>query len=465
MNLRAEPTRVLVVDDDALLLKTVERSLLRMGFEVMGADSLARARELLSHSSSSSSYDVLLCDFHLGDGTAPELVRSALAAHKAQAAYCMTGDASCATVVAAMRAGCTDVIEKPFETSRIVALLTTHRVAGKGAEDHTGEWRRQFCPQIIGEHPRLLDVIRVIRNVAATSSTVLVTGESGTGKELVARAIHDASPRADKPFVALNCAAIPEALFEAELFGHSRGAFTNAVAAREGHLLAAHGGTLFLDEIGDMPLPAQAKLLRVLQEQRIMPLGSDRAVPINIRVVAATNKDLETAIEAGNFRADLYFRISVIPISLPPLRERTEDIMPLARQFLEQTAAQAQRPVVGFEASAERALCEHGWPGNIRELANTIERAVVLSASGRLTAADLGLSSRRHKTAPQVPVLSLKDTMPDVGEPMTLRLALDSVERKLIEEALEKTRGNRTEAAVLLGLNRTTLIEKIRKFA
>jgi transcriptional regulator with PAS, ATPase and Fis domain len=316
-------------------------------------------------------------------------------------------------------------------------------------------WRQKFAPGILGDDPRLAEVLRLVRNVADTDCTVLITGESGTGKELLARAVHAGSLRKDGPFVPLNCAAIPESLIEAELFGHVRGAYTGAIAAREGRIASAHGGTLFLDEIGDLPPSAQAKLLRMLQDLVITPLGSDRPLAIDVRIVAATNQDLERMVDEGKFRADLYYRLSVIPVQVPPLRERAGDVVVLARQFLAAANQRNGRGVDGFEESAERALAEHRWPGNVRELMHMVERAVLLKGQGRIRASDLPLARIARGTGTH------RVTIPTEG--LDLRRAMDEVERQLIDEALERTGGNRTEAAALLGLNRTTLVEKIRK--
>jgi transcriptional regulator with GAF, ATPase, and Fis domain len=284
---------------------------------------------------------------------------------------------------------------------------------------------------------------------------VLIYGESGTGKELVARAVHDASPRRDKPFVPINCAAIPESLIEDELFGHTRGAFTGAEAARQGRIASADGGTLFLDEIGDMPIIAQAKLLRVLQERALTPVGGDRSIPVDIRVVAATNRDLDAMVAAGSFRADLLFRLRVIEVRLPPLRDRGDDILTLARSFLAQANRRNNRSVTGFDPAAESTLAGHAWPGNVRELANTIERAVILKRQGLLSAADLRLTGKRGAPA-AAPAAAAPDDL-------NLRSTLDKTEKRLIAIALERSAGNRTEAAALLGLNRTTLVEKMKR--
>jgi DNA-binding NtrC family response regulator len=448
MTQASESVSVVVVDDDAATRESMTALLGGLGCTVTVAGSVGSARALLAGKRA----DIGFFDDGLGDGSAPELVRWALAGGLVGRAYCMTADTRRERVVAAMRAGCCDVLAKPVDRDHIEEIIARKSDAGE-----LDEWRRQYAPQVVGEAARLLEVFETLRSVAQANCTVLVTGETGTGKEVVARTVHNASDRRDKPFVALNCAAIPEALIEAELFGHTRGAFTGALVAREGRIAAASGGTLFLDEIGDMPAAAQAKLLRVLQERLLTPLGADRSVPVDVRIVAATNKDLEAMVEAGTFRADLFYRLSVVRVELPALRDRPEDVVPLARHFIAQVNKSTGRNVAGLDGSAEEVLRKHTWPGNVRELANTIERAVVLKrTAGPLSATDLGLSAKVARGSGPIRI---------APEELKLKPALDRLEMDLIKKALEHADGNRTEAASLLGLNRTTLVEKLRKFA
>ncbi len=313
-------------------------------------------------------------------------------------------------------------------------------------------WRRVYAPDVVGVSPSLEFTLQIIQRCADTDSTVLITGESGTGKELLAEALHRASPRNPGPFVAVNCAALPESLVEAELFGHAKGAFTGASGQRLGRLAAAQGGTLFLDEVGDLPLFAQAKLLRALQERRITPVGSDASQPFDVRIVAATHRNLEEMVDRGEFRLDLYYRLSVIRAQSAPLRDRPEDILPLVHHFVEHFNAIAGRNISGISTQAEARLLAHRWPGNVRELSNTIERAVVLGASGVIDASALGLEPPQQSTSEAV-----------LPEELDLRKAIKLVEQQLIKRALDQAQGNRTEAAALLGLNRTTLVEKLRK--
>ena len=322
----------------------------------------------------------------------------------------------------------------------------------------------QMPSSIRGSSNCLREALTTLLSVADTDCTVLLTGESGTGKELFARELHASSARASGPFAAINCAAIPESMMEAELFGHVRGSFTGATGTRPGRLAAADGGTLFLDEIGDLPLAAQAKLLRVLQEGTITPVGSDSDVAIDVRVVAATHRDLEQMVADGTFRADLFFRLNVVQIQLPNLRTRgADDILELADHFLGEAVRKHRRKLAEIDAEARKALLDYHWPGNVRELSHKIERAVLLARGASITAADLNLgrAPQRARTVTAPPELRVINGQGDLD----LKKALERVEKAFIEKALERTNGNRTEAAALLGLNRTTLVEKMRKIA
>lgn len=311
-------------------------------------------------------------------------------------------------------------------------------------------------PILIGDHPLMKKIDAIVRQVAATDATVLITGESGTGKELIARALHSGSPRANRPFVPVNCAAIPEELLESELFGHIRGAFTGAHSARAGMFQLADGGTIFLDEVGDMPLVLQAKLLRVLQDRHVRPVGSDRAQPVNVRVIAATNKNLEKAVEKGGFREDLFYRLQVIPIHLPPLRARRSDIPLLLQHFLEKTNRKYGRNAQ-LTPEAMVHLWEYDWPGNVRELENIIERLVVLNDNGSVDLENLPSSVRAFISEKKIPTPTL-----DGGE-LNLQRAVELFEYRLIDEALRRTNGNRSAAAQILGVKRTTLLSKLRR--
>ncbi len=330
-------------------------------------------------------------------------------------------------------------------------------------------WRAQFAAEIIGESPEIVTALETIRQVASSTSTILITGETGSGKELFARAVHRASPRRARPFIPINCGAIPEQLLETELFGHIKGAFTGAHNARAGRFMAANEGTIFLDEIGELPLSAQAKLLRVLEERVVTPVGSDSEVPVNVRIVVATHRDLASMVAQGTFRADLFFRLSVVPVELPALRQRPGDILELAEHYITTTSHRLGRSVVGLDATGRSALLDYSWPGNVRELSHVIERAVLLARTVRLGERDFQLRSSPPVCArgtAEVPKIALGQPPIAASEgSLDLRAALDNVERQLIERALQRASGNRTEAAVLLGLNRTTLVEKLRKYS
>jgi DNA-binding NtrC family response regulator len=375
----------------------------------------------------------------------------------------ITGYGGAQQSVEALRAGAFWYLEKPFDQQHLDAV---RRLVEQAIElgrlktenrmlQHQLRSRYRF-ENIVGNSPALRSVLDVVAKVADTDSTVLVTGESGTGKELIARAIHFNSRRADRMFVTVNCGAIPEELLESELFGHVRGAFTNAVNHREGRFALAHGGTIFLDEIGDMSANLQVKLLRVLQDRSFEPVGSSKTMSVDVRVIAATNQDLETAIRERRFREDLFYRLNVIPIEVPPLRERREDIPLLVKHFLEAASRERSRPVPALAREAEDRLVGHAWPGNVRELENVIERLVVLCGDREIDVEDLPPALRRPSApAPSAPQL------PPTG--LSFRDVVEDFETDLILQALEQTHWNKNRAAQLLGLNRTTLIEKIKK--
>ncbi|MFT3694237.1 MAG: sigma-54 dependent transcriptional regulator [Kofleriaceae bacterium] len=333
-------------------------------------------------------------------------------------------------------------------------------------------WRRQFAAEIVGESVEVVDALDTIRRVANTDCSILITGETGTGKELFARATHRASNRRAKAFIPVNCAALPETLIEAELFGHVKGAFTGAMTARAGRFLSAQGGTLFLDEIGDLPLSAQAKLLRVLEERVVTPVGADSDTPIDVRIVAATHRNLEQMVAEGKFRADLYFRLSVVPLHLPALRDRGDDFDLIVDLTLARMCERTGREPMTLEPTARQAIRAYAWPGNVRELAHKIERAALLARGTQIAEGDLSLPTSRQSVK-VVPVMMAegsgpipKQEVPVLDDStLDLRTALEAVERTLIDRALSKANGNRTEAAALLGLNRTTLVEKLRKYA
>jgi len=310
------------------------------------------------------------------------------------------------------------------------------------------------CGELIGKSGAMLPVFKIITAAAVVDSTILISGESGTGKELVARAIHQHSLRKDNPMIKVNCAALPESLLESELFGHEKGAFTGAVKERKGKFEQAHGGTIFLDEIAEMPLAAQAKLLRVLQERTIERLGGNREIRVDVRIIAATNRDLRREVEEGRFREDLFYRLNVIPIQLPPLRERQEDILPLAQQFLNRFAERMHKPVMEISKEAKKAMLSHNYPGNVRELENAVERSVALSLGGELKLEDLPSEFTVVRSAPPSPQTPCSGSLAE---------NVHFLEKNVIEEALRSTGNRKGEAAKLLGISRKTLWEKLKQ--
>lgn len=330
-------------------------------------------------------------------------------------------------------------------------------------------WRRQFAPDVVGDSDEIVEALDTISRVAAVDCSILITGETGTGKELFARAAHRASPRRAAAFVPVNCAALPDSLVEAELFGHVKGAFTGAMNSRAGRFVSANGGTLFLDEVGDLPLSAQAKLLRVLEDHAVCPVGSDTDTPVDVRIIAATHHSLEEMVAQGRFRPDLYFRIAVVPLHLPALRDRGDDFDAIIDLTLMRMAERMGGPAIALEPDARRAIRSYLWPGNVRELAHKIERAALLARGPSITEADLALPSGAGVipvgVGGRLDLSARQDLMELMDSTLDLRTALEQVERALIDRALSKANGNRTEAAALLGLNRTTLVEKLRKYA
>jgi DNA-binding NtrC family response regulator len=370
----------------------------------------------------------------------------------------VTAFGSLDTAVAAIRAGAYDFVTKPFEIEQIAMALdraAQHRALReevKRLRNVLAEARR--FDDIVGESPAIRRVCQMVDNVAGSDATVLITGESGTGKELIAHALHHRGPRSGGPFVAVNCAAMTDTLLESELFGHVRGAFTDAKEARAGLLVKAKGGTIFLDEIGEMPKGMQAKLLRALETRLVRPVGSDVEVPIETRIVAATNRDLETEVEEGRFREDLYFRVNVIRIEVPPLRARGNDVLLLAQHFLESAATRSGKAVVGFSAHAAERLMAYPWPGNVRELHNAVEHAVALTPYDRIVPEDLPQRIREYRQSQFV--------IP--GENPAELLPMHEVERQYILKVLEAVGGNKTLAARVLGFDRRTMYRKLDRY-
>jgi len=453
-------SHVLVVDDEELYRRALERILKRVGHMVTTARDATEALAVVSQ----QGVDLVLADIQMPGINGLELVRQVREISPDLPCIVVTGYGTPKNSVEALRAGAFWYLEKPFDQGHldVVRALVDHAIEFGRLKSENRILQKQLISRygfdaIVGNSRALRDALDVVSKVAATDSTVLITGESGTGKELFARAVHYNSSRADRMFVTVNCGAIPEELLESELFGHVRGAFTNATTNREGRFAVAHEGTIFLDEIGDMSPNLQVKLLRVLQNRTFEPVGSSKSLTVDVRVVAATNQDLKEAIREKRFREDLFFRLNVIPIEIPPLRERPDDIPLLAQHFLDHAVREKNAPVSGFSPEALDLLVAYPWPGNVRELENLVERLVVTrNGDGAIAASDLpdyfhegpGLTL----TAPLVPSTGL-----------CFKEVVDDFEADLIRQALERTQWNKNRAAQLLGLNRTTLLEKIKK--
>ncbi len=458
--------RILVVEDDAAhraMLKTVLGS---WGHAVSTAEDGDEAVAMVR----GQPFDAVLSDVRMARVDGIHALEEILKYNPALPVVLMTAYSSVDTAVRALRLGAADYLVKPLDFDALKETLgRVMAQAGVGIGD-SGLRRRlgEALPpadgdanSIIGRSPAMLAVLDTIRTVAPSEATVLITGESGTGKELAARALHGQSGRARKPMVTVNCAALAESLLESELFGHEKGAFTGADRRRDGRFVQADGGTLFLDEIGEMPLPLQAKLLRALQQGEVQRVGSDVPVTVDVRVIAATNRDLARESAEGRFRQDLFFRLNVINIEMPPLRARTEDIPLLAVRFLGRLAEKNRKAVRGFTPQAMDALIRYPWPGNVRELENAVERAVILAAGEMIDIAQLPAAV----APPSVPAGGeAEDTADKSGAPGLNGLTLDRVERLAIVETLRETGGNKSEAARRLGITRATLHSKLRKY-
>jgi two-component system response regulator PilR (NtrC family) len=435
--------RVLVVDDEKSMRDLLAITLEKEGYDVTLADGGEAAVEAIRR----DAFDAILTDLRMPKVDGLQVLRSAKDLSPETTVIVITAVASTETAVEAMKLGAYDYVTKPFKLDE-VKLIVKNALERKRLRDENLYLRKQLETQyrfenIIGKSPRIVEVFDTIRKIADSTSTVMVTGESGTGKELVARAIHFNSHRRDKPFLSVNCGAIPEGLMESELFGHVKGAFTGAVSNKVGLFSAAEGGTLFLDEITEIPALLQVKLLRAIQEREIRRVGDTKDVKIDVRLIAASNRDLEAAVSDGTMREDLFYRLNVIPIRLPPLRERREDIPLLVAHFLQKLGKELGKEVRGVTADALAVLERYHWPGNIRELENVVERAIVLGAGEVLGADSLPESVRRER-----PLRGMDVDLPEEG--MDLEATLDGLERRYLQRALERTQGVQTKAAELL---------------
>jgi two-component system nitrogen regulation response regulator NtrX len=441
--------KILIVDDERNIRRSVEMILKSAGYEVIEASSASEAAQRLAE----QNFDLMLLDIVMPETDGLQFLQTIRQHANRPTVIIISGNATIQNAVTATREGAYDFIEKPISKDKLLISVKNALAQRQLAEENV-RLRREVSGQhaMIGESAALQKIREQISRVAPTHTRVLILGESGTGKELAARAIHDASERAPQAFIKVNCAAIPEDLIESELFGHEKGAFTGASAAREGKFSLADGGTLFLDEIGDMSLRVQAKVLRALQEGEFERVGGSQTLRVDVRVITATNKNLEAEVRRGRFREDLWFRLNVVPIHMPPLRERKADIPALVQYFSELYCRENGFRLKPIAADAMARLQNHDWPGNIRELRNTIERLVIMTAAETITAADLPLSL-------QVPQPTLNRTFQS-GQ--TLREVRDQVERDYILACLEATGGNITQAAQILGIERSNLHKKMR---
>jgi DNA-binding NtrC family response regulator len=435
----APPVRILVVDNDAEMVSLLKRQFGEEGWTVEEATSGHMAIAALER----EDVDVVLTDLVMDGVDGLALLREAQRRDPAPRVILMTAFGSLETAIEAIRAGAYDYLTKPFKlpeaTLAVARALDDRRLRAENRRLREEVTQRFSFDSILGRSKAMQGVFEQIRMVARSDASVLIVGESGTGKELVARAIHHNSPRKDGPFVAVNCAAIPEALLESELFGHEKGAFTGADRKRRGLFVEAAGGTLLLDEIGDLPPALQAKLLRVLQDKAVRPVGGTEEIQIDLRIVSATHRDLLALLKNGSFREDLYYRLAVLPLRLPSLRERDEDILLLAEHFLSRAAAALGKPLEGFDGDARAWLLGHRWPGNVRELENVVERAATLARHVRVTQADLQVEFASTVT--------LAGAWPTLGE----------LEAQYVQRVLEHTKGDKVAAARILGVSVRTL--------
>jgi two-component system response regulator HydG len=443
--------RILIIDDDRSMCEVLESELRRREFEVTSVTAPQDALGIFER----EDFGLVITDVNMAGMSGVDLCRQLVSRREDMPVIVITAYANMETAIAAIRAGAYDFVTKPFDMDEL-ALTIERALRHRALREEVKRLRKavdgtQRFDDILGTSPAMLKMCELVTRVADTETTVLITGESGTGKELVAKALHAKSGRRDGPFVAINCAAMPESLLESELFGHVKGAFTDARTARPGLFIKASRGTLFLDEIGEMPAGMQAKLLRALQERTVRPVGGDQEQPFDARIMAATNRDLETEVEERRFREDLFYRINVVRIHVPPLRARGSDILVLAQHFLERYAAQSRRPVVGMTSAAADKLLSYPWPGNVRELQNCIERAVALAQFDQIGVDDLPEKIKDYKTA-RISVES--------NDPAEL-LPMEEVERRYILRVLEAVGGNKTLAAQVLGFDRRTLYRKL----
>jgi DNA-binding NtrC family response regulator len=446
---------VLIVDDDAAMCEMLAKGLAKKGFACQFRTAGDAALALME----TESFDVVVTDLNMRAMNGLELCARAVANRPDVPVVVITAFGSMETAVGAIRAGAYDFITKPVDVDAL-ALTLGRAVEHRALREEVRRLRHalaetQRFDEMIGQSAPMKKLQELLGQIVDSPASVLVTGESGTGKELVARALHRLGVRNKGPFIAINCAAMPETLLESELFGHAKGAFTDARADRAGLFVQASGGTLFLDEIGDMPSGMQAKLLRALQERKVRPVGGSQEVPFDVRIVAATNRDLDTAVDEQRFREDLYFRINVIQVAVPPLRARGNDVLVLAQSFLEHFAARSRKKVTGLGTAVAERLLGYNWPGNVRELQNAIERAVAVTRFSEITVDDLPERIREYHVSHVLVA----------GEDPSELATMEEVERRYIARVIDAVGGNKTLAAKVLGFDRKTLYNKLDKHA
>ena len=442
---------ILVVDDEPVQREMIGGFLKKQGFEVIAADSAERALELFRQ----DAFDLVLTDQKMAEMSGLELLQAVHTINAETPVILITAFGTIEAAVAALKHGAIDYLTKPLNLDellyRIRQVSDRYRIINENRELREALQDRHRIEGIIGESGAMLEVLSIVRRVAPSEATVLIRGESGTGKELIAKAIHFGSPRARGPLVKVNCAALPEALLESELFGHEKGAFTGALTSRQGRFELANGGTIFLDEIGDLPLHLQAKLLRVLQEREFEKVGSSRPIRVNVRIMAASHRPLEDLIKAGQLREDLYYRLNVVTIFIPPLRERRSDVALLLDHFLRQYAEKNGKTIRGLTPEGRDILLRYDYPGNVRELENIIERAVVLTRDDVIGSGDLPLTVQELEIA-------------DGDRETSLTAAVEALERRMIRDALARSDGIQTRAAELLGMGERALRYKLTKY-
>ena len=456
---------ILVVDDDESLREFLEILLVKEGYRVYPAESGEKALEILENSSIS----MVISDIRMPGMDGVSLLKAIKTRRPDLPVVLITAFASMDSAVSAMKEGAWDYLTKPFRIEELRDILEKALAAATASapDEETPhpsqqEGRIHRLDQMVATSPAMLKLFQIIPRIAATTTSVLITGETGTGKELAARAVHNLGPRNDRPFVVVNCGGIPENLLESELFGHARGAFTGAAQEKKGLFAMAHTGTIFLDEIGELPMLLQVKLLRVAQQKAFTPVGSTTPVEVDVRIIAATNRDLEQEVMQGNFREDLFYRLNVIQIKMPSLRERPEDIPLLVQYFLDRYSQEQGKEMQGISSFAIEALMKYQFPGNVRELENIIERSVALSTSNLLLPESLSLARYKEEKEGEGANAVLPACIPDEG--MMLDDLLNSIEKEYLKAALEKSKGRKTRAASLLGMNFRSFRYRLSKY-